>query len=96
MGKHAIDIISHIALPHGLYEQNLCMWQGKKIQQAYMDICKLARPVFNGIGADVLACEARIDSKVLPVLQSGLQCIRQKFRDMLLTLITCSDLKQVH
>ena len=42
----------------------LCMLQGKTTHQACMDIYKLAQPVFNGTDANVLACEARVDSKV--------------------------------
>lgn len=64
--------------------QTSCVLQGTKIQQAYMDIYKLARPIFSGIGADVLACEARIDSKVPLVLMSNLQYMLNVASDRLL------------
>lgn len=32
-----------------------------------MDVYKLARPIFNGVGAEVPACEVGIGSKVLSV-----------------------------
>lgn len=41
-----------------------CAFQGKGVHVAYMDVYKLARPVFNGPGPDLPACEARISSKV--------------------------------
>lgn len=41
-----------------------CAFQGKGVHNSYMDVYKLARPVFNGIDADMPACEARISSKV--------------------------------
>lgn len=55
---------SCLALSAQFATKALCMLQGKNMHQACMDISKLAQPVFNGSDADVLACEAKVDSKV--------------------------------
>lgn len=41
----------------------MCLYQGKKMQQACTDIRKLVLPVFHGISG-AAALEAKIDSKV--------------------------------